>query len=482
MQWRTGVPFQISTRRGLPQSRVEGLEPNPPCASRSEVPLTIGDRPETKNRPHLPLHLRLFCREWAVAVLVVTVLLGMTFSGNLLTIASPTFQHLGVEYYNIARALSDGRGFSDPFAESSSSTAWMPPLYPMLLAALLVMLKKKSLVAIAVVGLQVLGLSAIGLWCHRIARGLARRIRPIILIPIFLTWIAAFAFWFLMCTHDIWLAALIVMAIVAAVHEYQGTRSPRPGKWGLLGGLAATTSPAVAGAWFVLTILELVRAKHRLRHAAISLVVAGSLCMPWVVRNAITFHQFIPVKSNLFFDAYQANCSDADGIIDLETTTNHPHESLDTRFVFSQLGESKFMSLHRDRFFACVRRSPSEYLARIGNRALTMTVRYIPFFEESWYGLGLRRLLYAMPLVGFLLTWRGPNRNFVRALMVLHGAYLCPYLFVTFHIRYFLPLTPVCVLVLFNMVEGVASRLDLQRSRAGLDALVDESERQPVST
>jgi hypothetical protein len=42
-------------------------------------------------------------------------------------------QHLGGEYYNIAGALTSGRGYADPFPVKSGPTAWMPPVLAYLL-------------------------------------------------------------------------------------------------------------------------------------------------------------------------------------------------------------------------------------------------------------------------------------------------------------------------------------------------------------
>src|SRR6266404_1592217 len=44
---------------------------------------------------------------------------------------------LGGEYYQIARSLAAGDGFASPFKEPTGPTAWMPPLLPAVLAALL---------------------------------------------------------------------------------------------------------------------------------------------------------------------------------------------------------------------------------------------------------------------------------------------------------------------------------------------------------
>src|SRR4051794_14231964 len=46
-------------------------------------------------------------------------------------------QHLGAEYINIAEAMVAGKGFANPFKDDTGPTAWMPPVLPTILAALL---------------------------------------------------------------------------------------------------------------------------------------------------------------------------------------------------------------------------------------------------------------------------------------------------------------------------------------------------------
>src|SRR5262245_35874521 len=43
---------------------------------------------------------------------------------------------LGAENWTLALHLTNGKGFSDPFALGTGPTAWMSPVYPSLLAVL----------------------------------------------------------------------------------------------------------------------------------------------------------------------------------------------------------------------------------------------------------------------------------------------------------------------------------------------------------
>src|SRR5947208_16916318 len=71
-------------------------------------------------------------------------------------------QHLGGEYFNIAQAIVDGRGFSDPFGEATGPTAWMPPLFPALLAFILWVVRSRALVAAVILALTHASVATIG--------------------------------------------------------------------------------------------------------------------------------------------------------------------------------------------------------------------------------------------------------------------------------------------------------------------------------
>src|SRR5437016_3151310 len=46
-------------------------------------------------------------------------------------------RHLGAEYFNIAKSMVAGEGFSNPFPGKTGPTAWMPPVLPTILAGLI---------------------------------------------------------------------------------------------------------------------------------------------------------------------------------------------------------------------------------------------------------------------------------------------------------------------------------------------------------
>jgi len=187
-------------------------------------------------------------------------------------------------------------------------------------------------------------------------------------------------------------------------------------------------------------------------------VIVAATAAPWTLRNAVTFGQFIPTKSNFYFDAYQASYLDDDGIYDPHTTKDHPYESSAVRSRYARLGEARFMAEYRTKFLESVRRDPNALIRKVGNRLLASTLQYRPFFPEPTGQRTIRTLIYLLPVLGFLLSLFGVHRRIVLVLGTVYLAYLAPYVLVAFHLRYFLPSTPVGMFFVFAGLDSVVTR------------------------
>ena len=69
-----------------------------------------------------------------VALLVTLGCVGMNLVRNHAGL-HPRHLELGGEYFHIATALKEGRGFADPFVAGTGATGWMPPGFTFLLWA-----------------------------------------------------------------------------------------------------------------------------------------------------------------------------------------------------------------------------------------------------------------------------------------------------------------------------------------------------------
>lgn len=156
-----------------------------------------------------------------VAVGLAVLLFAMSyFFGSLDKLAVPFLhQHLGAEYYNIGRALADGRGFSDPFAESTGPTAWMPPLFPLLIAALLRSTGSKLVTAQICLFLANVSMVFVGTVIYSIGRRCRRHISALFGVAVYIIWIAVFRYWFFLLTQDIWITSTAVAWLVILVYR-----------------------------------------------------------------------------------------------------------------------------------------------------------------------------------------------------------------------------------------------------------------------
>lgn len=210
---------------------------------------------------------------------------------------------------NIARALALGKGFSDALRQGTGATAWLTPVYPLLLAgifrvfgiftaasfvvavALNILFSAAVCVPIFYAGRKIAGegVGAAAAWLWAIFPNA-------IMIPYEWIWdtcltvlLAAFIFWFTLTLAE----------------------SLRPRDWsvyGLLWGFALMTNPALGSLLPFLLGWAAYRASYsaevsgdsQQRSAALAglaILIMVLCCTPWTVRNYVAFHRFVPLRS-----------------------------------------------------------------------------------------------------------------------------------------------------------------------------------------
>ena len=213
---------------------------------------------------------------------------------------------------NIAFALASGEGFSNVFRGETGPTAWLAPVYPLILAAIFkvcgaftaraffaavalnILFSSAACVPIFYAGKRIWGL---GVGCG--AAWLWTLFPNAILIPFEWIW-------------DTSLTAFLAAAILWATLVV--ANSARLRDWclyGLLWGLALLTNPAL-GALLPFLLAWAVFHSHRngrrvWTHALLAAAIAALCCLPWTIRNYVQFHQLIPLRSNLPFELWLGN-------------------------------------------------------------------------------------------------------------------------------------------------------------------------------
>ncbi len=379
--------------------------------------------------------------------------------------------HLGAEYLNVGRSLVEGRGFADPFTAGTGATAWMPPVFPCILAGVLWLTGGNPTgLMVTMIALQVLALAATGLLVVSLARRSGSGIGMTVTAAFFVMIVISDFFLWFQFTHDMWLVLLALDLLIAGYCWYRPLQQGAI-VWGVVGGVCALVNPVVGGTWAVLSAIDGCR-ERAWSKLALAGAVAALVVLPWMVRNTMVFGRIIPVKSNLAFELYQSQCLTDDGLLVRDTFYLHPYTTWNQeRIEYAKLGENAYLDRKQGQFGSAVAGHPLDFFRRMGNRFVAATLRYTPFDEiEEWEipdWVFLRRLVYPLPFVSILLLagtsfWK-PLSRIQWGLIAVYLAYLLPYVAISYYDRYAVPLAAVKAVLVYWAAERV---LALWQARA----------------
>ncbi len=213
---------------------------------------------------------------------------------------------------NIAYSLATGKGFSSPWLRESGPTAYLAPVYPLLLAGIF----------------RIFGIETIHSFFATASLNIVFSVATC--VPIFYagkrivgSGVASTAAWFWALLPNavifpfewVWdtsLSALLAATLLwAALAVVESPRSRRWCAYGLLWGFALLTNPALGSLLPFLIGWAAYRAQGprslRLQRLALAVGCAILCCVPWTVRNYAMFHKFVPLRSSLGLELYIEN-------------------------------------------------------------------------------------------------------------------------------------------------------------------------------
>jgi hypothetical protein len=271
---------------------------------------------------------------------------------------------------NIANALAQGRGFSDVFRKPTGPTAWLAPIYPLLLSAIFRICGAFTYSEF---------LTAVLLNCVFSAAAtfpLFYAARRIVGVPIAVlaAWLwALYPNGIILPFEWVWdtsLSALLMATILWATVALTSTQKLRDWlSYGALWGAALLTNPSlgillpVFLGWLAFRRSADANAVRKFACAALGVTVL--ICLPWTMRNYSQFHRVIPLRSNFPFELWIGNNDifDEHAIGGIQRITRFGEIRL-----YSQLGESRFMDEKRRRAFEFLRTHRALELRLTGRR------------------------------------------------------------------------------------------------------------------
>ena len=373
----------------------------------------------------------------------------------------------GFEMGRIGRSIAQGRGFSNPFNETTGPTAWEPPLYPFLIAGVF---------------------RVFGVYSHAsalILLSINSIFSALTCIPIFLiaktcfnekvavwsswTWalLPSVIFW---CTRWVWETSLAAF-LLAVIFWLTFTMDEKDGlkpwlQFGLLWGVAALTNTAllsflpVSGLWVWYHRAKL--GKRSLSGVILALIVFAACITPWLVRNQRVLGQFVFIRSNFGAELRLGNGPGADGTW---MDYLHPTKNVFEMRRYQQLGELAYVAERKREAMAYIR----EDYARFAGLSLKRFIYYwagLPKTSENPVVAIFRKSLFAASSV--LAFWglaRALRKHRPGAWLFfwLILAYPLVYYFLFPHPRYRHPIEPELGILMLYIISEADGR---DRSRS----------------
>jgi 4-amino-4-deoxy-L-arabinose transferase-like glycosyltransferase len=276
-------------------------------------------RAESNANPQFP---------WAIFWVALLVrIAGMTL-GHFYRVA-PFEDHFkfGWEMGRIARSLAFGRGYANPFDRPSGPTAWVTPLYPLILAGVFKIFGVYSALSAWVILAFNCVCSALTTWTTWgiASRCFNRR------VAWWSAWVwalypAAMQFavkwiWEISLTAFLFSSILVLalrMRNIGGPPERDAATTGRWAGFGLLWGLVTLSSASVAlflpfcAIWILLGAGPI---RRQIPRVALAAVLCLACIVPWIVRNALAFHAFVPMRSNFGAELWMGNNPNLRGML-----------------------------------------------------------------------------------------------------------------------------------------------------------------------
>ncbi|HKF51121.1 MAG TPA: glycosyltransferase family 39 protein, partial [Candidatus Acidoferrales bacterium] len=255
-----------------------------------------------------------------VALLVRLIVVAFIYPRDL----DPSFNHwfFGFEEGRVARAIATGHGFSDPLWGHTGPTAWYAPIYPYILALDFKLFGVFTTSAcIAILCFQSL-VSALA--CLPIFFFTRRSFGEGAALAAGWVWVVYpySVYWPIVRIWETWLAMSLLAVLFLLVQKL--ARSSKLSHWlsfGLLSGFAALLDPALLSVLPFLALWAVWRLHSQGKRwfaPAVTAVLAVILVLsPWMIRNAVVFHKFIPIRDNLALEFRVGNDGNARETMDL---------------------------------------------------------------------------------------------------------------------------------------------------------------------
>jgi hypothetical protein len=378
----------------------------------------------------------------------------------------------GWETGRVAASLASGHGYSSPFGGETGPTAWMVPGFTLLLAGVFKLFGiYTNLSAWVILALNSLFQSITARLVFEIGVRTAGRRNGL-----WAGWIWALYPGILQyAVKWIWemsLATMLFAAVLALGLRMRGAGVPcrqrvRDWAWfGVLWGAISMTNPTlllmapVEGIWI---LLANTRGRDWVRGAALALLSAAlcaAVALPWIIRNELVFHAFIPTRDNLGAEFAMAWSPDANGFpwgATVPTTEQAPEHQR-----YARMGEAAYVRMRGRAAREFAKAYPEHFWRLVALRFYMFWCGVPHATKDAWWAQGsefIRGSTYCLgSITGLLGLALALHRRLPGSALFAWAVLLLPaiYYFVTAGSRFRNPLEPILVVLtvyLFQQAE-----------------------------
>lgn len=382
-------------------------------------------------------------------------------------------EHISLwEYGNSAAALVAGHGFSSPWDTVYQPSAVMPPVFPLIVAVIFHFFGLRTVASILAV--HAFDCLASGLAC----------------IPVFLMTRRSFgeraAWWaawgWAISPYGIYFAAtspwsthLLLLCLCCLLYLAQDLeKSSRLGLWasfGLLAGIGGLTEPSILVVVPFLMVLacwrlSVLRMRWLLPGLVASLVLAATIS-PWMIRNALVFHRFIPMRDSMGLELWMGNNGH-----NLRWTSDdlNPLHNQEERASYDK-GELAYMDHKMQQAKEYIRDHPAWYVGMCARRAVYLWTGFWSFNRDylaqepgDLANIPFSTCLTLLAITGLVLAWRERSFEVIRYAGVL---FLFPLIYCFTHPEaYFMrPLDPIVGMLDCYAILALRNRIKIKAVR-----------------
>jgi len=281
-------------------------------------------------------------------------------------LASVPFQN---EVGNVADSLAHGQGFCRLFRQPTGPTAWLAPVYPLLIAAIFKLFGSFTVASFYLAALMNTVFSALA--CIPLFYA-GKRIAGVEVAAV-ACWIwAIFPSGVMMPFEWIWdpsLSAFFAAALLWTTLYVADSRRARDfALYGLLWGVSLLTNPGLGAllpfllGW--MAYRQFRSGSFRLMPLMVVFAVLFACCLPWTIRNAVQFHRLIPVRANFPYELWSGN----NEIFDEHSRAVNRITRYEQTRRYAQLGENAFLDEKWQKATEFIRTHPALYAQLFGRR------------------------------------------------------------------------------------------------------------------